>query len=499
MKYLILILVLALGLVACHKDIIDETTTIDVSGPEIVENRFVAGKVVDPQGNALSEVMIEVIQEGTVVGTIESEQDGNYSTEGIAINIQVPVIIQYAKPDFRNKFREFDLSNAASVEKNITLAGDEKSTDFQEGVLSTPIDSGLVKIFGYARFADGTPASGVQCMSVWEYEQLGGIYVFRKSALDVTDDDGYWEMHVAPDMTINLRAIHGIGFIGFIGSPCFLDFTPELQLAEAPLGDFTPPFVELGSFSEDTQVYLKEDNQLEYKRTTVSGKAKRCDGTPIQAGNLTVDLGSKIFTLVLPASKLVIKDYPFGPDGEFEVNIEACDNGNIDEWGVSVSAIDTLINWDGNATFDFEETIGAGTINLCYDQNFYPGEFEFILDQDTIMVTDNFTDNPISREGRLFAGAIQTDGDFQTSLYLSLFNFMEGQNNLTRLEMREAEWRNGYWEVVDTPFNEESPAPDALAYVTDIDGKWVTGTVEGQVNTASGKKDIEINFRIYDK
>ncbi len=498
MKYLLALFILAFSLVSCHKDLIDETTTTEVSDPEILDNRFVTGKVVDPQGNAISEVTIEVIQEGMVIGTIESENDGTYSTEGVVINSQIPVLLQYAKPDFRNKFREFDLATAVSVEKNITLAGDEKNAEFEEGVLSTPIDSGLVKIYGYALYADGTPASGVQCMSVWEFEQLGGVYIFRKSALDVTDQDGYWEMYVAPEMVINFRAIHGIGFIGFLGTPCFLNFTPDLPLSQAPLSNFSTPFVELGSFSEETEVFLNEDNQLEYKRTMVSGKAKRCDGSPIQAGNLIVEMGSKIFTLILPTTRIEIKNYPFGPNGEFELNIESCDNGSISDWGVSVSAVDTLINWDGKATFEYEEIIDAGDVSLCYDQNYYPGQFEFILDQDTIMVTENFTDLPFSGEGSLFTEAILTDGDFQTSIYISLFNLMEGQNNLTRLEMREAKWNNGFWEVTNTPFN-ESPAMDAFAHITEIDGNWVSGYLEGQVMTTSGQKNISGNFKVYNK
>jgi len=52
--------------------------------------------------------------------------------------------------------------------------------------------------------------------------------------------------------------------------------------------------------------------------------------------------------------------------------------------------------------------------------------------------------------------------------------------------------------ITEVIIDEENPV-NLKTIITDIDGNWVTGRIEGTINTSSGEQDLSGKFKIYDK
>ncbi len=496
--YLLLLVATTLIFQSCHEDTILTSIDEELENPTVVDGFFITGTITDMFGNPLRDTEVAIYQDGILIGTTYSDDEGSYTTASLDINPTLETILKYEKSDFQEKFRSFSFDQEEEIVKNVTLASEEVNASISESTLSTPLDTSLVLIYGYTRFSNGDPVAGVQCRSVWEFIELtSNFFIFQGTSADISDDDGYWEMYVPKDMSVFFQALFGFGDFG---STCRFDFAPVLPLAPNSLGQLGLPYIDLGQFQGDTEVITNPNVDLDLRNVTVSGKIERCDGSPIEAGSLTISLGQLFFEdLILPSETVKFEDYPFGPNGEFEVSLATCENTNT-EWGVSVSAHDTIINWNAYQSYNYEEELDIGALNLCWDRNDYPGFIEVIIDQDTIITDNNYNDNVTSGIGTLLTGADKQEGEVRTSFFIAMEDIQVGENILTRLEMwhSQQEDSEGPFTVFDKPFNER-PAMDAFAEITSIEDQWVEGYVDGKVNTTTGQKDIKVNFRIYDK
>jgi len=493
MKNYWLFLIITIVASGCHKDVINESTKEETINPINLNYQYIEGQVTDDLGNPINSAVIEVLQDHELIGTTVSESNGSYSTRNIIVKPNRPIVLKYAKDQYEFKYREFENYEEDIIKKNVTLANTAEIQSLSNEK-SSPLDTSLVKIYGYAAYANGNPASGVSCRAIWDYQDIitGVINVIEHSD-DLTDIDGYWEMYVAKDTMINLRAFDwGNEIISF----CQFDFNPDYPNSNNSLGDFSFPYVDIGSYSEDTEVELNQEVEWITKRSTVSGRISLCDGSPIEAGNLKIHLGRKTDDFVFSLKIIEYKDYQFGSNGEFEVTIETCDQDNMapEDWGVGVFAHDTIANWSGIQAFDFEPILNAGETLLCWDQNDYPGELTVNFEGETY-VNSNFVDDARSGQQELRTGATVDFGDQKISFYIAADTDTNGAFRLVWLKMWILEFNDPYWTVVEYPFEEEPPE-DAIISITEVDGNWLEGTING---TVADGKPIFMEFRVYNK
>ncbi len=488
------ILLFALISVGCHDDIIDGTTTTEQGEFEPDDLGFVTGKVTDAYSNGLSEVEVELYQDGELLGSVMTSSAGDYSTQAIEINRTKPFVLKYLKTAFQDKFRALEIDSGISIEKNVTLGGIEDLIQ-DDTVLGSPLDSNLVKLYGHARLSDGTPVAGVSCRAIWDYEVFApGFFGFTQASVDITDIDGYWEIYVARDSVIVFNARYNLN-PGTLNN-CSYSFNPVTGQPNNDFGSLN--YVNIGPFDSDTAVILDEDVELNLIRSTISGIATHCDGTPAVAGHLTARLGPVLGPLLLGFGRTELENYSFGSNGEYEITVETCRDPQVEQWGIQVSIQDTVAYWSGETpVLEYSEMADAGQANLCWDDNEYYGTLGLTLGQ-ADFTFDNYYDNSSSGSGYLRTGATIAEGDHRTSCYIGVDDIQLGKNDLLWVRLRKGRVEGNINTTYETTIDVENPTNTHM-YVESIDGNWVNGYIEGSIETISGVQDIYADFRIYDK
>ena len=495
-KY-ILILFATLFLASCGEDIIEQSETTEVIKTDV--DSYVTGKVTDVNGNPIADVQIQLIQNREIIGEITSDSDGSYSTLGEIVDLSEDLILAYTKESYSQKFRTYDdLSSNDVIEKDVTMGQfDSSSTDSLYNLLFGPLDSTFVKIYGYAKYADGSPAEGVSSRAVWDFTDFGGLTLIRQFGDDYSDSDGYWEIYVAKDKEVFLQSLLTIGEDGLIFGVCQFNMNPDFPPTSNALGD---RFVDLGSLSEDTEIFLSEEHQVSYISSTISGIALDCNGSPITAGNVAALFAfGTVENPAIPVAVTSLDDYTFGPNGEFEITLTTCEKDFGFGLIAEVIITDTISNFSGRKAALLEENIDMGSVQLCENLNDFPDEMTLNFDSETIAF-DSGDDNISSGQGTFWTGFSFVENDILTSFFLGMEDFSLGNNDVAWLRMWKSEQENneGPWTVFDKPFDEEPPQ-NVIATITDITDNWVTGSLSGTVETDTGPKPISANFRIYDK
>jgi len=251
-------------------------------------------------------------------------------------------------------------------------------------------------------------------------------------------------------------------------------------------------YQKLGMFDEDSEVALRDDVEFETIRTHVTGNAYRCDGTPVSNGTLAVGITiSKWFAI---ASKK-FENYSFGPNGEFSVDLETCPRDNA-TYGIIVNIKDTDVNFFNIEEFDFEEYADVGQIDLCFDDNDYPDEFEMTIESVTRQYPSG-GDSPLSGKNNLHTGFYYVDGDYHESVFLAANDIHLGEVPIIRFEMRKGKKEGNVVHGYETTF--QAKPEDVTLTITQIEGDYIYGNLSGNVDTPRGREPVNVTFKIYDK
>ncbi len=502
-KYFVFFIALML-FSSCQEDIIESQVNEEISDPIVVDNTSLSGRVLDTNGDVIADAAVELYQDGESIGQVFSDSQGEYNTSSITVDPFKSVVVKYQKEEYLEKYRSLTIEPEQSIKKDVILGTESLAdgVDAEESALSNALDTNLIKIYGYARFANGDPAVGAECRAIWDFESPIPNFVFiTRLARDYTDQDGYFELYVPKDSVLYFRSKTALNDNTF--NACEFYFNPDNPVADNILGEVWN-HVDLGIITEDTMLELDDTNVINSIMTTVSGVAKYCDGSPVTQANI----GGAILALsIIPVEGLSIKDYQFGADGSFQFDIigECIDNRYMDlnSLDVIVAITDTVIGFTGDATIPFDEIANVGEVLLCTDQNDYDDEFELDFDGNVIDFEQGW-DYSNSGVGNLRTEFSDTENDIKTIVKFTIEDVKLGENPVSYIQMRKGQVDGNTTRIIETTFEEE-PASGLVANVTSIEplagraGSWVTGELNGQVLTSRGMKNLSATFRIFDK
>lgn len=484
-------------MISCHKDKIINETTIDRDPPVSIGPVEIEGKVQNIDGVKLSNVLINAFQDGQLRGFVRSDNNGYYTTKFISLDPLIPITLEYVYDKLSIKYRRLLVKPNEKTTVNSVLGNiPQDSVTLDEGGLSSPSDTNLIKIWGFTKLADGTPVRGVQCNAVWDFFRTpNGRLLGRKSIQDYSGEDGYFELLVPKNKTIYFNTFY-LKYPNAIFGQCNINFQ---YIQPNELADWQ--YNNIGNFTSDTRIILRDDIELDLITANIKGKAIRCDGTPAFKGSLYVTLGQILGPspnhLILGPS-ITDSNYFFGPNGEFEIYIEACKTAGL-EYGVFIRIYED--DFEGQLkTTDLNQIGNLPPISLCTDWSDKPDDFSMSLGSDPVKIYQKGGDNATSGINDLFTSFSNTIGDEEETVYFAVKNISVGINSVERLEMwksRRVPHLPNVWEVYEKPFI--AKPEDLLLTIEKIEIPYVFGTIEGSVNTISGVKHISINFKIYNK
>lgn len=491
--YWIITCSLMIMLSSCNKDRILTDIDEQIDLPKEVGLINIKGVIKSIDGVLLPNVIVSVHQNGKKVGSLLSDQSGNYSTASMPIDPLIPVTLEYQKQGLNVSYKRFDADNAQIKIFNPLLGKvtNDTSVTYENLVLSSPSDSNFVKIWGYTKLDNGTPVRGVECFAGWEYRLYNPNFLaMRKGVSSYTNDDGYFELLVPKNKLIYLRTFYQ-KYPNSLFGQCQLEFQ---NLVENPLKKFR--YNEIGPFNNDTEILLRKDIHIDILMLNVKGRALRCDGSTVRSGYLEGFIYYYIGTLQLPLNSFIDSNYVFGPNGEFQFYIEACKTPGYN-YGIGV----------GIREGDFESQIvvpnidnteNLGELKLCRDNTDYPDEFSLKLGNDPLNYYLYGGDLPLSGKEHIQGGFSNKNGDLSETVYLTIKNITTGVQPITSLEMwRTKKVSEGIYQVYEKPFIAQ-PA-DVVLTITKIEVPYVSGTITGMVNTTQGVKTLDIAFKIYNK
>ena len=496
-KYIALSLFILFAL-GCQEDSIIETSSEELSDPVIVESTLLEGKVTSISNEGLSDVVVDLFQSSEHIGQVITDGNGSYTSEGIAILPDVEVTLKYSKEEYILKQRRVNIQTTR-VTSDVTLALEaEVNSRIDQEIIADAADTSLVRVFGYCLLQDGTPVPGVSCTALWEYDCFGTNTLFLSKAFrDISDQDGYFECYVEKDIEILFDAELWRFPIGVDSASQFFrtDCIEPFSLSEPVGPDCTGShgFISLGNIIEDTEVEMRDDIVFEELKSLVTGRAVRCDGSPATRGDILANLG---FLLAVSTEEA----YEFGPNGEFEILLETCPYDGNEELFVSIGIEDTEAFLSGSKRQTYAETVDIGEVVLCIDERDYPDEFEFSFGNDIPVEFPSGGDSKNSEAGELVTSFSFKQGDLKETIFLAIDDVKLGENSIRWIRYWRSERQSsGVYQVIETWFSYDEPTT-LIADITDIDGRWITGTLIGELSTiTTPSQNVNCSFRIFDK
>ncbi len=492
MKKIFFLFGMVILMISCDKENITFEDSTFVSDPEEIKWPFVYGQIFSENGETMSNVQVEVFQNDTLVGTVFSDTQGKYSTHLIKTDPDYSVTIKYHKQDYANKYRRFEFETSHYSNKDIVIGKETSSVEITKEIyeLTNPADTNLIKIYGYARLSDGTPVSGVSCEAVWQYLKLTNVLLIQKYTRDFSDADGYFELLVPKNRIIHFQAYIN-RYPQQILAPCFEWFTDVNGVGAISQWHY----MELGKFESNYNAKLREDIEFLTLSGNVKGKVVSCDGNPISIGKLRISINYKNFYFW---NVLQQDQFTFSPNGEFNVHFETCpvENTSPGDYSIRVFVDDPMSKYSGEKELEFSEVTDLGMINLCIDNNEYPGEFDMIIGSDKRYFSRAF-DNPTKGKDKLDIYFNYEDGNVIEYIILATDQVNTGVVPVLHFKYWKGLDNGSYIEIVEKTF--EAKPEDVIMTITKIENDYVFGQVTGEVDTPQGRKSVSGTFRVFNK
>lgn len=250
-------------LVGCQKEeVIDEVIT-EEEDPVVIDYPYFSGFISDDNGTAVSNATIEVYQNGDLLGTTTSKEDGSYSTHQIPIKASDKNVHLFTKKE--GLASKLKILPAVQKEENIKMYS-TSNTFIVPQEIENPGDTTLVKVSGNILTVSGQPTAGAFVLGMYDFVPSGDDF-YGKGSHTFTDEEGYFEYYIPKETETYFYASETL---------CGLTI---LSINEFEYKYFPWDIIE--PMQMDTVLALNNARDLDINDITVSGKILSCEGLPL--------------------------------------------------------------------------------------------------------------------------------------------------------------------------------------------------------------------------
>ena len=459
---------------ACHKE---EITNIhdEITDPPIIKNGSVyLGKVQSEINVGLPNTLINIYQNGAKIGSVTTDEQGNYTTGDLEIFTDKDVIFEIEKDKFYRKVRKFTPKEGYQKGQDFILY-QQHQNQFLDVPAFLLTDTNLVKVYGTLTDIDGNPIEGAMTIALWGFPDL----ISLNGAFDISDANGYFEFLVKKDKEIFL-----VSLLEGLSQDCQIFFNRN-DSGTGAYPNVPNGFQHIGKLDSDMEFIEKDDLDIDVSTTILHGKLLNCDGTPVTSGNVearittTVTHGGSTIT----HTGIFLTDY-FDNQGQFSLTVRTCGNGDED---IAIRGL-TDDNYGVDLVFVYqgEETIDLGNLLTC---QYYTPSSNYM----SIAVGDVFTTDSIELVGATLGKGISVNGVFKEDSLWNIGNTFIINDELTVGSHDFFLFNFGG----DKPWGFRAINKEIKAEITSVYsfGKCVDATFEGMVQTNSkGQQNVTGSF-----
>ena len=471
--YIFLFIILLLS--ACREEeVIIEEPVITIEEPTEIDGAFLSGQIVDNDGTAVPEAVIEFYQNGNLVGETLTDQNGLYNTVDLPLLGGSQITIAIEEELFAAKYKRTTLDVAETKEIDLRLIRKSGEIIGEDRVLENPGDPDLIKLYGTFTDINDEPIKNAHVLLAWEFERVEDRLLFE-GAYDLTDLDGYIELLVPAGEVIYFFSIPSFE----TAETGCLDF---INAEQENILDFGIYFENLGIISSEQEIIEQDDINFSATEYEFTGDFQNCDGSPVSSAMGTMTISYPIGSDTIRRN---IETTEFGPNGEYSFDVSICDYSgpldielhltNQDTFGANLIVKDTPT---GGTTL--------GTIQACDDERIrlLSSELNINIGSDYSFAIDFESGVPEDPSSFTLVG---THDDINIGFIIFKMNdIVIGDNLVSELHVG--------WPFMNEPFSFFS-FDEVTASVTQFSNGEIVGTLTGDVETKDlGTQEVTGDF-----
>jgi len=275
MKNYYIYLVTILLLSSCRNGSIVDFEDSERNEAEIYKGAFYTGTI-HSDGQAISDAVIKIYQNGKLLGETISDANGEYNTIAFDLAIGPEVTFEVLRENYYQKVKRN--SSGEKIYKDFDLNLIPGTLLSLDSFLDFPGDTTLVKIFGTFTDALGNPIEGAQCRTAWDIvEVIPNSQYTTQGGHEKTDDNGYFEMLVESEKDIYFQS-------KLYALDCTTNITEGIILPGLPPSILWDSFQDLGELTETTEIIEVSGINPNLFRSAINGIFLDCDGSAATGG-----------------------------------------------------------------------------------------------------------------------------------------------------------------------------------------------------------------------
>lgn len=313
-KYILIVLSFMFIITACRKEEITEIDTTTVSDPTKIDGLLFKGLITDGT-QIISEALIDVYQNEKLVGTVKSNEKGEFVTHPLKLDKDGEVTFYAQKDKYVSYARRLKGEQGKINESNMRLVPVAKALIVPE-VLENPGSANLIAVSGQVFKTNGAPEVDAGVLLLYDLVPTTDGFT-AEGGLVFTDENGYYEMLLPQDQQFHYLVLSRQG--------CATS-TPILTISEQ---DFLGiGFQLVGPFNLNTILPTLNNgplgNDLVGINFSIDGVIKDCQGLPLFNGkaDIEIKIGTFARSLQIRFSNGLLRDKDFG----FCISQEQSDN-----------------------------------------------------------------------------------------------------------------------------------------------------------------------------
>ncbi len=270
-------LVILLSILSCRKESLTDIHNIDTEDPKEIEGVLFKGAVTN-SNIKIPNAEIEVYQNEKLVGTVMSNENGNFNTLGLKLELDSPVTFSVNKEGFPSQAkRRTEFNKVGEVNFNLYQNLDTLNT-IQNN--PNPASSDLVTLGGYIYDSDQKPIKDVIVYAFHDSIRStifpGWTYTGESTA---TDADGRFDMIVPNNKPIIFRVVQSI---------CMPTTPPPFSSSNI----ITSRRLEILDSNTEMGALITPGEQALFIPENVNfrGRALDCEGNIVKNGRLLIQL-----------------------------------------------------------------------------------------------------------------------------------------------------------------------------------------------------------------
>ena len=342
-KYLLFIL-LVLSITSCRQEETDVTEVSETTPPIEIEGAFFSGQIKNSEGFGV-ETTISVYQSELLVGEIQTDAEGHYTTVDLDLEVGPQVTFAIEEQDFLNQYKRNETTDLIYEDFDIQLLEPSEGFGLESRILENPGSNDLVRVFGTLNDKDGNPIVDAFNLIVYDpVEELGSITF--QGGYGVTDENGFMDVLVPKGENL----FYFSALDARVSNEECQNFFNEIDTTFM----FFLGMDNLGVVTEDLEVIERDNISLEKTSYQITGSLFACQSLGGAVGQRVV------IEVRFPVNGVTnLREFDtqnISSSGEFSFDFDLCYYGPLD---VIVNTYDT----DGFA-FESEFSVPVGGMNL---------------------------------------------------------------------------------------------------------------------------------------